>query len=191
MFRWISLSGAALLCVLLFSGCSRGGADDDKALAGKKLPEILLSSPAFEEGGRIPTRYTCDDENVSPALDWENPPEGAKAFALICDDPDAPGKVWVHWVLYDIPAETRNLPEAIDALPELEGGMMQGTNDQHNLGYGGPCPPPGKPHRYYFKLYVLDAPTGLLPGAQKMDLLKAIKGHVIAKGQLMGLYQRG
>ena len=151
---------------------------------------VELTSPAFEDGGTIPSKYTCDGADVSPPLEWSNVPEDAKSFALICDDPDAPMGTWVHWVLYGLPADTTSLPEGVPADEAIGGVALQGTNDFKRIGYGGPCPPPGKPHRYFFKLYALDTELDLKPGAKKKDLEKAMKGHVLAQGQLVGRYQR-
>jgi hypothetical protein len=123
-------------------------------------------------------------------LQWSNVPPAAKSLALICDDPDAPMGVWVHWVIYDLPPSTAGLSEDAPKSPELASGARQGVNDFTRLGYGGPAPPPGRPHRYFFKLYALDLKPGLKPGLTKKELLKAMEGHVLAEGQLMGTYQR-
>lgn len=150
---------------------------------------IQLTSPAFEDGGLIPVRYTCDGEDVSPPLNWEGAPPEAKGFALVCDDPDAPIGTWVHWVIYDIPV-CGGLPEAVATTDVTPEGAKQGINDFKRTGYGGPCPPPGSPHRYFFKLYVLDGELGLAPGATKGELLKAMGGRVLAEGCLIGRYAR-
>lgn len=144
---------------------------------------MTLTSPAFAAGAAIPERFTCEGEDVSPALAWSGAPEGTRSFALICDDPDAPGRTWVHWVVWDIAAETTSLPEGFD-------GARQGLNDFRRTGYGGPCPPPGAPHRYFFKLYALDAALDLPARATKADLERALRGHVRAEAQLMGTYRR-
>jgi Raf kinase inhibitor-like YbhB/YbcL family protein len=151
---------------------------------------IELTSPAFRDGEAIPRRYTADGEDVSPPLRWGEPPAGTRCFALVCDDPDAPRRTWVHWVLYDLPADARGLDEAAPAEATLPSGARQGKNDFGKIGYGGPAPPPGKPHRYSFKLYALDAPGGLSPGATKAQLLAAAEGHVLGEGQLVGRYGR-
>jgi Raf kinase inhibitor-like YbhB/YbcL family protein len=117
-------------------------------------------------------------------------PDGAKSLALICDDPDAPMGTWVHWVIYDMPVSVSGLPEGVPKTETSLGGAKQGTTDFKRIGYGGPCPPPGKPHRYFFKLYALDSTSGLEPGAKKAELLRAIEGHVLAEGRLMGTYGR-
>ena len=151
---------------------------------------MQLTSTAFAEGGAIPAKHTCDAKNVSPPLKWSGVPAGAKSLALIVDDPDAPVGTWVHWVLYDLPATTTELAEDMPKSQYVTGGAKQGLNDFRRLGYGGPIPPPGKPHRYYFKLYALSKTLGLTPGATKKDVLQAMEGHVLAEGQLMGMYQR-
>ena len=150
---------------------------------------ITLKSSVFEEGGSIPIRYTCDDEDVSPPLEWEGIPEGTQSLALICDDPDAPGKTWVHWVLYNTPAEAKKLPEAIPNNEVLEDGSLHGINDFNKYGYGGPCPPSGI-HRYFFNLYALDRKLDLPAGATKAKLLSAMEGHILELVQLIGKYGR-
>lgn len=151
--------------------------------------DIKVSSAAFEEEGMIPGKYTCDEDDVSPPLAWDSIPEGTKTLALICDDPDAPMGTWVHWVLFNLPGDISDLPENIPPERELESGAKQGTNDFGRIGYGGPCPPGGT-HRYYFKLYALDAKLDLEAGAKKPQLLEAMEGHILAEGQLMGKYSR-
>ena len=148
-----------------------------------------LTSSAFQEGQTIPKDYTGFGKDTSPPLQWSEPPEGTKSLALICDDPDA-SKTFVHWVIFDLPAGTRKLPEGIPPRDEISGGGKQGTNDFRKLGYGGPCPPGGT-HRYFFKLYALDTEVKLAAGATKADLENAMKGHVLAEGALMGKYSRG
>lgn len=151
--------------------------------------EIKITTRAFVPGGKIPGKYTCDGLDVSPPLAWTSVPEGTKTFALICDDPDAPMGTWVHWVLFNLPADIQELPENIPPERELESGAKQGMNDFRKIGYGGPCPPGGT-HRYYFKLYALDTELDLEVGATKRELLKAMEGHILAEGQLMGRYER-
>ena len=151
---------------------------------------LMLESSAFPQGGSIPKQYTCDGADVSPPLSWREPPSGTVSFALICDDPDAPGGTWVHWVVYDIPGKIQKLAEGVPGKPKLPDGTQQGKNDFKKLGYGGPCPPQGKAHRYYFRLYALDATPGLVPGLTKFACLKAIEGHILAKAELMGTYAR-
>jgi Raf kinase inhibitor-like YbhB/YbcL family protein len=150
---------------------------------------IVITSSAFSEGEAIPDRYTCDGPDVSPDLAWSGVPEAAASVALICDDPDAPMGTWVHWVLFNIPADAQGLPPEIPPDANLENGACHGTNDFRKLGYGGPCPPGGT-HRYFFKLYALDTTLNLDSGITKAELLEAMEGHVLAEGQLMGTYSR-
>jgi hypothetical protein len=161
----------------------------------KPTMSLQLTSPAFAEGKPIPRKYTCEGSDVSPPLRWSGAPANTKSFALIADDPDAPDPrapkmVWVHWVIFNIPASASELPENVAKTPTLPDGARQGTNDFRRVGYGGPCPPPGEPHRYFFKLYALDTVLDLKPGATKPELLKAMEGHILAQAQLMGTYQR-
>lgn len=179
------LFAGALFCGLLPSGCS----GEPQSSTGKTMT-IPITSTAFSEGKTIPKKYTCSGENVSPPLAWTTPPAGTKSMALICDDPDAPVGTWVHWVIYDLPPDTVTLGENASKSGALPDGAKQGVNDFKKSGYGGPCPPPGKPHRYFFKLYALDAVLNLPAGATKSDLLKAMNGHVLAGGQLMGIFGR-
>jgi Raf kinase inhibitor-like YbhB/YbcL family protein len=134
--------------------------------------------------------YTCEGRDVSPPLKWASVPAATKSFAVVCDDPDAPGGIWVHWVLYNISPKARELPEAIPRDNTLKDGSCQGTNDFPFVGYGGPCPPRGKPHRYFFKVYALDARLDLKPGVTKEELLRAMKGHVLGSGELIGTFGR-
>jgi Raf kinase inhibitor-like YbhB/YbcL family protein len=153
---------------------------------------LSITSTAFTEGGAIPRKHSCDGADASPPLTWSGTPQGTAAFALIVDDPDAPARTWVHWVLYDVPATLSALPENVaktERLKEL-GGAVQGKSDFKRVGYGGPCPPPGPAHRYYFKLYALGARLGLPAGASKQDVERAMDGHVLATAQLMGTYAR-
>ncbi|MGH9804909.1 MAG: YbhB/YbcL family Raf kinase inhibitor-like protein [Candidatus Acidiferrales bacterium] len=154
------------------------------------MKSFSLQSPAFSHGEDIPRKFTCDGPDLSPALNWSEPPAGTRSLALIADDPDAPVGVWVHWVLYDLPPTSRELPEGVAKKESLDDGGRQGRNDFGRIGYGGPCPPPGKAHRYFFKLYALDAPTKLKPGATKAEVEKAMKGHLLAQAELMGRYKR-
>jgi len=156
---------------------------------GEKIMKMKIESSAFKSGEVIPTKYTCEGVNVSPPLKWGPVPEGTKSFALIVDDPDAPLGTWVHWVIFNLPAATTELAEAIPAQKILNNGGKQGTNDFHKIGYGGPCPPSGT-HRYYFKLYVLNSPLNLDAGATKDQLLKAMEGHILLKTQLVGRYRK-
>ena len=150
---------------------------------------LVITSSAFSEGQTIPTRYTCDGPDVSPDLAWSGVPEEAASLALICDDPDAPMGTWVHWVLFNVPADADGLPAEIPPDATLENGACHGTNDFGKLGYGGPCPPGGT-HRYFFKLYALDTELKIDSGITKAELLEATEGHILAEGQLMGTYSR-
>jgi Raf kinase inhibitor-like YbhB/YbcL family protein len=159
-------------------------------ITGQSSEAFELQSSAFSPGGEIPAKYTCDGADVSPTLRWTDPPAGTKGFALITDDPDAPGGTWVHWVLYDIPSTARELPEAVPARETIAGIGRPGANDFKRVGYGGPCPPGGPAHRYIFRLYALDVQSILPSGQGKADLLKAMEGHVLGQAELMGRYQR-
>jgi len=150
---------------------------------------IIVKSDSFSDGGMIPAKYTCDGANISPQLSWDNAPKGTKSFVLICEDPDAPMGTFTHWVLYDLPADVHELPENLPKDKILPNGAKQGITDFKKVGYGGPCPPNGT-HRYYFKLYALDTLLNLEPGLKKEDILKAMNGHILAQGQIMGKYTR-
>jgi Raf kinase inhibitor-like YbhB/YbcL family protein len=150
---------------------------------------MKIKSSAFQEGGKIPGKYTCDGKDVSPPLCWEDIPQDAKSLVLICDDPDAPMGTWVHWVMYNLDPAINELPENVPASEILDNGSIQGKNDFRRIGYGGPCPPGGV-HRYYFKLYALDIKLDLGPGLAKSELLRAMEGHILDECQLMGRYSR-
>jgi Raf kinase inhibitor-like YbhB/YbcL family protein len=152
--------------------------------------KIEVSSTAFREGEAIPKEFTADGKDVSPPLQWAQPPENTRSLALICEDPDAPRGTWVHWVLFNLPPDTRSLERGLPATETLASGAWQGNNDFGHTGYGGPSPPKGKPHRYFFKVYALDRQLELSAGATREQLLAAIKGHILAEGQLMGRYGR-
>jgi hypothetical protein len=150
---------------------------------------MKIASEAFEDGGHIPSKYTCDGDDVSPPLEWSDIPPGARTFALICDDPDAPKKDFTHWVLYDLPPGARTLPQHVSASPELPDGGRQGRNDFGKVGYGGPCPPSGR-HRYRFTLYALDTELGVPPSSTRKEVEKAMQGHVLETALLTGVYTR-
>ena len=152
--------------------------------------DIKITSSAFEDGGLIPAKYTCDGADISPPLQWDAVPESTKSIALICDDPDAPMGTWVHWVIFGLPADIRELAEDVPPDKTLPNGARQGTSDFGRIGYGGPCPPSGT-HRYFFKIYALDRELDLPAGARKRDLLKAVEGHILGQGELVGKYKRG
>jgi Raf kinase inhibitor-like YbhB/YbcL family protein len=183
----------------LFSACWKSG--ETQPVSNANLPvtngsqgnvsnnAMKLISPAFQDGGPIPKKYTCQGENVSPPFSFAGVPASAKSLALICDDPDAPGKTWTHWVLFNLPASTREIPEGLPRQETIANGAKQGITDFKTAGYGGPCPPSGT-HRYFFKIYALDTEVKVAGGASKEQLLKAIEGHVIDEGQLIGTYQK-
>ena len=156
---------------------------------------MKVTSTAFLEGGTIPKEYTADGDDISPPLFWSGAPAGTKTFAVVCDDPDAPrNDPWVHWVLFNLAANATSdsyvLPEHVPAQEDLGALGRQGRNDFRKIGYGGPAPPPGKPHRYYFKVYALNVLLDIKPGATKQQLEHAMKGHIVAEGKLMGKYGR-
>jgi Raf kinase inhibitor-like YbhB/YbcL family protein len=156
-----------------------------------KAGQIQLTSPEFAYEARIPARYTCEGEDISPPLLWIGTPVETRSLALVCDDPDAPRGTYVHWVLYNLPAGAIELVRGVPNEPELPSGARQGKNDSGKYGYSGPCPPPGKPHRYFFRLYALDIMLSLPPGLKKAQLEEAMEQHIVGQGTLMGTYQRG
>ncbi|MBZ5657460.1 MAG: YbhB/YbcL family Raf kinase inhibitor-like protein [Acidobacteriia bacterium] len=151
---------------------------------------LALRSSDFANGANIPRAYTCEGEDRSPALEWTDAPPGTKTFALIADDPDAPVGTWVHWVIYNIPSSARSLTGGVQKKEQLADGSRQGRNDFHKTGYNGPCPPPGKAHRYFFKLYALSTELKLAPGASKSDVERAMGAHILAQTEWMGRYRR-
>lgn len=150
---------------------------------------FTLNSGSFNNGAAIPRDFTCDGSDASPALSWSEAPAGTKSFALIVDDPDAPGGVFTHWVIYDIPAGAAGLPQGVPKMGDAA-GAHQGRNGFGKIGYGGPCPPPGKPHRYFLRLYALSQPLSLKTGASKQDVERAMHGRVLGTAELMGTYGR-
>lgn len=157
---------------------------------GRAVMMIQLSTNSFTPGGTIPKKFTCSGADVSPELSWAAPPAGTKSLALIVDDPDAPAGTWNHWLLYNLPPSLHELPENQPHTAELPNGALQGKNDFGKIGYNGPCPPPGKPHHYFFRLYALDTKLDLKSGADRGTLEQAIKGHVVGQGELMGTFGR-
>ncbi len=151
---------------------------------------FVIKTNAFSAGGVIPKKYTCDGTDVSPELAWTGAPAGTQSLALIADDPDAPVGTWTHWIAWNIPAGSAGLPEGVPKTESLGDGTRQGKNDFRRIGYGGPCPPPGKPHRYFFKLYALGAKLDLKAGASRSELESAMKGHVLGQAEVMGKYGR-
>lgn len=209
MMRIRAMQSVALAGAFLFvAGCEPAGNVNAAAQGGQEptatadetaaddAPELIVTSEALEAGKPIPIEFTGDGADLSPPLAWTGAPQGTQSFALICDDPDAPTpQPWVHWVIYAIPGEVTELPAGIakePALtqPEALKGVKQGKNGWGQVGYRGPAPPPGKPHRYYFTVYALDAALALEPELNKDALLAAMEGHVLAKGQFMATYQR-
>ncbi len=151
---------------------------------------FALHTADFAQGASIPRTFTCDGEDRSPALDWSGAPAGTKSFALIADDPDAPAGTWVHWVIYNIPANAHSLAGGVEKKEQLADGTRQGRNDFRKIGYNGPCPPPGKAHRYFFKLYALGAELAVAPAATKAEIERAMSGHILGQAEWMGRYQR-
>lgn len=187
MLRCLFVISPLLAISFSLSWATEGPSKDSNAAAaqkGKKRMEIQVTSNAFSEGGAIPEKYTCDGQNVSPPLKWSGVPANAESIAIICEDPDAPSGTFTHWVLYDIVGKTTELPEG------STGGGKEGVNDFKKNGYGGPCPPPGKPHRYFFRVYALDTNSLGNAGSSKDDVTTAMKGHIVAQGQVMGTYKR-
>jgi Raf kinase inhibitor-like YbhB/YbcL family protein len=177
-----------IIPIILFCCCKGSEQANSEAAGGKKM-EIKVTSSAFTEGGLIPSKYTCDGSDISPPLQWEAVPDGTKSLALISDDPDAPVGTWVHWVLFNLPADCKGLEENIPPDKTLPNGARQGLTDFGRIGYGGPCPPSGT-HRYFFKIYALDTKLDLAAGVKKRELLKAMEGHILGQGQLIGKYKR-
>ncbi len=173
--------------ILIMIGCQPPPATPPEV---KPVVTITITSPAFSEGDSIPENYTCDGDDVSPPLEWTGLPNGTQSLTLIVDDPDAPVGTWVHWVIFDIPPSINGFPEGIARSEMIEGTGTQGKNDSRQIGYIGPCPPKGKPHRYFFKLYALDVALNLKAGVGKSEVEKAMRNHILAQGQLIGTYGR-
>jgi Raf kinase inhibitor-like YbhB/YbcL family protein len=182
-----------ILLSLALPGCRTGPRPLPPQPQAQQSPdqksEIKVTSVAFQQGQPIPRQYTCAGINISPPLEWSGVPKTAKTIAIVADDPDAPGGDWVHWVLYNVPAENIGFVENVPVSETLKAGGFQGKNDFGKIGYGGPCPPSGT-HRYFFKLYAVDAELPLKAGATRAELEKALEGHVVAQAQLMGTYSR-
>jgi Raf kinase inhibitor-like YbhB/YbcL family protein len=181
---WAVLILSAMLACLGCTGKGTGTNPGDTAM------RIELTSAVFREGESIPKTHTGDGKDISPPLQWATLPEGTRSVALLCEDPDAPRGIWVHWVLFNWPADQRAMEEGVPTEQTLPNGAKQGKNDFGQIGYGGPAPPRGKPHRYFFKLFALDRTLDLQPGATRDEVLAAMQGHVLAEGQLMGKYAR-
>ena len=181
----LSFIASLSICILFFLL-----AKDAFSQTGAQKMDFTISSTAFQNGGDIPKKFTCDGADVSPPLSWTGTPGNVQSFALIADDPDAPAGTWTHWVVYDLPANVTELEENVSKVDKLPNDARQGRNDFRKLGYGGPCPPPGKAHRYFLKLYALDTKLNLAPGASKQDVEQAVQGHVLGQTELMGKYSR-
>jgi Raf kinase inhibitor-like YbhB/YbcL family protein len=151
---------------------------------------LRLSTPSFQPGTPIPPQYSCKGADISPALQWSNAPAQTAAFALVMDDPDAPAGTWVHWTMWNIPPGTHEVPENLSKEQQLPDGTRQGRNDFHKTGYNGPCPPAGKAHRYYLRLYALDTRLDLPAGASRADLDAAMKSHILQQAEYMGTFRR-
>ena len=172
--------------VLLICGWLAGSPAGAQAASA----EMLVESAAFKAGQAIPARFSCEGRNTSPALTWADIPSGTKTFAVLVDDPDAPGGDWIHWVFYNLPASLSGLPEGIAKKEKPSGGGVQGRNSFEKTGYDGPCPPPGSPHHYYFHVYALDTDLKLAVPADANALKSAMQGHILGEGELMGTFQR-
>ena len=181
-YCWV-LSTLVLLC-----SC-QGKKPALEVAKGSKSMAMTVTSTAFKEGEMIPARYTCDGKNISPPLEWTGVPANARSLAIICDDPDAPRGTWTHWIVYNLPADTTSMPEAVPTTETLANGAKQGKNSGDTIGYSGPCPPSGT-HRYFFNIYALDNKPVLPDGATKEQLLHAMDGHFLGGGLLMGVYAR-
>jgi Raf kinase inhibitor-like YbhB/YbcL family protein len=178
-----------LYSLLICAGLTACGSPDTD-INPSNIPNTMnLQSAAFTHNGLIPTQYTCDGGDISPPLSWDDPPQNTQSFALIVDDPDAPGRTFVHWVMYNLPPDRRELPEGVNPGDNLGSNVQQGKSDFGRTGYGGPCPPSGT-HRYFFKLYALDTMLELPTNARKPDLLQAMDGHILAGAELIGRYTR-
>jgi Raf kinase inhibitor-like YbhB/YbcL family protein len=171
---------AGILVVVALPGCRASNV---------KGGTMNLTSTSFQ-GNQIPAKFTCNGAGISPQLSWSEPPAGTASFTLIVTDPDALGRTFVHWVIYDLPAEMRELLEGMPGLGQLTNGSRQGHNDFGEIGYGGPCPPGNSAHHYHFALYALDAKLNLPTGAARAQVEAAMQGHILARGKLIGLYQR-
>jgi Raf kinase inhibitor-like YbhB/YbcL family protein len=195
--RKLGLIFMSLLLLISFAilGCAQPETSRPEEMTPKTPPDagrpaFAIACSAFAAGAKIPVKYTCDGQNVSPPLDWSQGPVGTASFALIVDDPDAPVKAFTHWIIFNLPPDILGLPEAVPVDGKLASGALQGNNGFGEIGYAGPCPPSGSPHHYSFILYALDKSLDLAAGASKEQVLEAMQGHVIAQSQLIGVYQR-
>jgi len=172
-----------ILILVVFVSCSKSGEE------AKKGAVLEVKSTAFGNAKSMSDKYTCDDVDISPPLEWKDAPAGTKSFAIICETPDAPTGNWIQWLIYDIPGDVTSLPQAVPKTGQLENGTKQGKNDFDGVGYNGPCLPAGE-HRFFFRVYALDSLTNLKEGAKKEELVEAMKGHILAEGALMSVYAR-
>lgn len=186
--RPVLVTALGVVAILALAACR--GAPPPSPTPPPQQTTLSLTSDAFQSGGPIPERFTCDGEDVSPPLAWSGVPQDTASFALIMDDPDAPGGTFTHWVIFNIPGGARTLPEGVPTADRLDSGALQGRNDFSRTGYGGPCPPSGAPHRYRFTLYALDTTLALNPGASKRQVQSAMQGHILGQVTLVGTYQR-
>ena len=189
LYLRFALVGGLIVASAVAAGCGGG------SLAGTPVPvaspvEFEVKSDAFAPGGAIPAVHTCDGESTSPELNWPEPPPRALSFAVIMDDPDAPGGAFTHWVLYNLLNWTRDVPEALEKVKQPASGGFQGVNDFGDIGYGGPCPPPGESHRYRFTVYAVARLINLQAGASKEELLSAMAGRIVGQAELVGTYAR-
>ena len=179
-----------ILTILLSGGCKIKASQNSSTDTTTMKSSLTIHSSAFQQDSAIPQRFTCQGDNISPAFQWSGAPSGTQSFALVCEDPDAPHGTFYHWVMYNIPATEHGLAENIEKRDRLANGTRQGVNSFQQMGYGGPCPPPGNPHRYYFKLFALDTQINIPGEATRDELMSAIQGHVLAEGETMGTYQK-
>ena len=191
--EFIYLIFCCFVVLSLVVSCKATETEDEvvsSAMEEDAIMTIGLSSTAFKEGDKIPVKYTCDGQDISPALIWDEPPQPTESLVLIVDDPDAPGGVFTHWVLFNIPVNIYQFGEDVPAQEQLESGALQGKNDFGRIGYRGPCPPSGRSHRYRFTIYALDQRLNLKADVSKKQVMDAMQGHILAQGQLTGTYQR-
>jgi len=183
-------TGVLSLSLLIMLSCNSKPKQAEPTETPLQVKSIELKSAAFQQGQSIPIDLTCTGQDSSPELSWSAPPLETHTLALVMDDPDAPGGTWQHWLVYNIPGNSRSLSGTQPAKERLENTALQGTNDFEKLGYNGPCPPPGNNHRYYIRLYALNKQLELKAGASRNDLDQAMQGHIIAQGELMGTFKR-
>src|ERR1035437_3291824 len=188
--RLLALTSVLFLPLFACRDARTPGEDGSSTIEGGSAMSLAVTTTAFSPGGVIPKGYTCDGADTSPDLSWLGAPAGVQSFALIADDPDAPVGTWTHWLIWNFPVQSTGLPKGVPKGETLGDGTRQGRNDFRRIGYGGPCPPPGKSHRYFFKVYALDAKLDLRAGANRGELEQAMKMHVLAQGELIGKYGR-